>query len=172
MSRVTVTPQQRRAYYENNKRLFFTYPSVDFAAITRHSKASTESLVAALRKGARAEEVLRADSLAGEVTGSLQHRRQDQVAAYHKVLFEELRPGDVTSAGPDRVGDFSVIQLLNYDPGRQLTYEESEGYADEATQNLAAEALLNAMLDRLRPRYVIQTRPELVMQLRMLPDDH
>src|SRR6185312_8279652 len=63
-SRVYVTPKERRKYYNDHIAQFFTYPRVTYAAMVRGSKASADSLAAALKAGAKAADILRADSLA------------------------------------------------------------------------------------------------------------
>ncbi len=167
-SRVFISRADRKAYYEANKKQYVTYPSVDFAAIVRPNKASADSLAAALVKGADARAILHADSLAGNRSGSVQHRRDDEKGQYHKVLFEELRPGQCTVAGPDKQGTYMVLQLLNFDGGRQLSFEESETMIDESMQNLHAQAMLDALIARHEGKYGIQSRPELLMRVMLI----
>ena len=173
MTQAWVSREERKAYYDKHTRDYFTFPSVDFAAILRHNRAGADSLLKALDAGAKPWDIIAADSLRGEKTGSLQHRRGDEKGTYQKVLFEELRPGHSTIVGPDRVGDFAVIQLVTYDGGRQLSFEESQGMIDESLQNMKAEERLNAWLERLRKIYPVESRPELVMRVRLVnPNDN
>jgi hypothetical protein len=58
-----------------------------------------------------------------------------------------------------------VLQLLEFDPGRQLPFEQVENLVEESLQNIKAEEMLNALLARLRKRYRITSRPELVMRI-------
>lgn len=167
-SRVWVSRPERREFYEKNKPQFVTYPTVEFAAIVRHNKSSADSLAAALRAGADPAAILHADSLRGVNSGSIQSRRQNEHGAYHKMLFEEMRPGQVRVEGPDHDGDYAVVKLLSFDAGRQLSFEESEQYADESLQNMKSEKLLNDMLERLRKKHAIAWRPELVMRVRLV----
>ena len=167
-SRVWVSKDERRAYYEKNKAQFVTYPAVDFAAIVRPSKKSVDSLVAALKGGADARAILRSDSLAGNVSGSVQHRVQNEGGQYQKILFEELRPGQTATFGPDKQGTYIVLQLLTFDAGHQLTFEQSDQMADESLQNIKAEQALRAMIERMKKKYTIRSRPELVMRIRLI----
>jgi hypothetical protein len=112
--------------------------------------------------------LLAADSAAGRVSGSIQHRLQSEGGPYHKSLFEEMRPGDIQVRGPDREGDYVVLQLLKFDGGRQLSYAESESMIDESLQNMKSDEALQKMLARLRTRYEVRSRPELVMQIRLV----
>ncbi len=167
-SRVWVSRPERREYYEKNKPQFVTYPAVQFAAILRHNKNAADSVANALRAGADPAAILHADSLRGVMGGSIQSRRQVEHGPYHKMLFEEMRPGQIRIEGPDHDGDYAVVKLLTYDPGRQLSFEESEQYADESLQNMKGEQLLDAMLARLKKKYAITWRPELVMKIRLV----
>jgi len=166
---VWVTKDERRAYYEQNKPAFFTFASVDFGVISRPSRAGADSVANALRSGVPARAIVAADSANGWIYGSVQHRLQNESGApYHKLLFEEMRPGDVQIVGPDRQGDFAVIQLIHFDGGRQLSYEESENMIDESLQNQKADQALQAFIERLRPRYEIASRPELLMLVKLV----
>jgi len=167
-TRVWVSKEERQAYYQKNLKGFFTYPSVEFAAIVRSSKAGADSVEKALRAGLKARDLLHADSLGGRVSGSIQTRQQNEHGPYQKALFEEMRPGDVQVRGPDRAGDYAILQLLSYDGGRQLKYDEVEQIIDESLQNQKSEAALAAMVDRLKARYRIAWRPELVMLIRLV----
>jgi hypothetical protein len=167
-SRVWVSKDERKAYYQKNLNQFFTYPSVEFAAIVRSSKAGADSVEQALRSGVKAAALLAADSAAGRTSGTIQTRRQNEQGPYHKALFEELRPGGIQVRGPDRLGDYAVIQLISYDGGHQLSYEESETMIDESLQNAKADAALQAMIARLKPRYQVASRPELLMLVKLL----
>ena len=167
-SKVWVSKDERKAYYQKNLPLFFTYPTVRFAAITRASKAGADSVEKALRSGVKAQALLAADSAAGRVSGSIQTRQQNEQGPYQKALFEEMRPGDVQVRGPDKSGDYVVLQVVSYDGGRQLSYEESEQMIDESLQNQKSEQALNEMIGRLQKRYEVSMRPDMVMLVKLV----
>jgi hypothetical protein len=168
-SKVWIKPEDRRKYYNDNIAGFITYPKVTFAGILRPSRGSADSLAARLRAGEKAADLLRADSLQGRNTGSIQERSaNDHGSPYYKLLFEELRPGKLSVEGPDREGSYAVIQLLSYDPGHQLKYEEVEHIVDESLQNIKAEEMLKAFLVRRKKLYRIEAHPERLARLRMV----
>ncbi len=167
-SRVWVSKDERRAYYQKNLSQFFTYPWVQFAALVRDSKAGADSVERALSSGRSLFELLAADSAAGRISGTLQVRNQHEQGPYHKALFEEMRPNDVQVRGPDSQGDYAILQLISYNQGRQLSYEESESMIDASLQNIKAEQALQGMIERQKKRYDIAWRPELVMLIRLL----
>jgi len=168
-SKVWIKPEDRRKYYKDNLSGFVTYPHVTYAAFFRTSRPAADTLAVRLRAGEKAQDVLLADSLLGRTTGSIQERSaNDHGTPYYKLLFEELRPGKVSVEGPDREGHFAVIQLLTYNPGRQLSYEESEHYIDESLQNIKAEEKLKAFLAARKKLYHIEAHPERLGKLRMV----
>ena len=167
-TKVWIPPQERRRYYEEHAGQYTSFSSVRFAAIVRDSKAGADSIVARLKSGERAEAILHADSLQGLVSGSIQERRDDEKGHHHKLLFEELRPGQSTLVGPDKAGTWMVLHLVEFDPGRLLAYEEVEHYVDESLQNIRAEAMLQDLIARHRKRYRIEAHPELVMRIRLV----
>lgn len=167
-SKASVPPAEGRRYYDQHVAQYVTYPRVRFAAIVRPTRGAADSLRARLAAGARAADILRADSLIGMITGSIRELRQDERGPYHDLLFGELRPGQARVVGPDREGTFMVLQSLDFDPGRQLTYEEVRQNVDESLQNIHAEAALKALIARLSRRYRIEAHPELVMRVRLV----
>jgi hypothetical protein len=169
-TRVRVTDAMRRKYYDDNKPGFFTFPKIRFAALSAHSRASADSLKARLLAGEKAEAILLADSLAGrEKRGSIQERFQNEHGPYHKVLFEELRPGQVTTDGPDKSGDYIVLQLIAFEQGRQLAFAEVERVIDESVQNVTADSMLQALIARHKKRYRVESHPEWVMKFGLAP---
>lgn len=167
-SAVRVTPSDVRDYYDKHIASFITYPRVRFAAITRTTAGAADSLARRLRHGEKAADILRADSLQGLATGSIQERRENEPGPYHKQLFGMLGGGQVTVEGPDRDGVWVVIQSLLYDSGRQLSFDEARGYAEESARNQRSEELLKALINRLKGRYAIEAHPELVMRIRLV----
>ena len=167
-ARTFAAKDQRQAYYQKNITKFFTFPSVEYAAVYRPSKAGADSVERMLKAGIKATAIIEADSLKGLKSGSIQHRRQDEGGAYHKTLFEEMRPGDIQVRGPDRQGDYIVLQLLKFDGGRQLSFQESDPLIAESLQNELEDAALQAMIARLSQRYKIEMFPERLMLIRLV----
>jgi parvulin-like peptidyl-prolyl cis-trans isomerase-like protein len=167
-SKVFVSDAERRAYYQKHLPDFFSFENVRYATILRPSKAGADSVAAELRAGKTAEAILRADSLGGrKQTGAIHERREDEKGAYYKLLFEEMKPGDVVIGPPDKEGIYVVFQLLQHDPGHQLKLEEVESIIDESLQNQKAEALLNAFIARHEHNFKIELHPELLMRVRL-----
>ena len=167
-SRVWVSKEERKAYYQKHITQFVTFPTVQFAAIIRNSKEGADSVSKALLAGVAPAAILAADSAGGHVSGSIQTRQQNENGPYQKALFEEMRPGDIQVRGPDKLGDYAIIQLMSYDGGRQLSFEESQAFIDENLQNQKSDEALQAMIARLKPRYDVAWRPELVNLIKLL----
>ena len=167
-SKVTVTQAERRKYYDDHKSGFVTYASRRFATILRSSQAGADSLVRQLRAGVKAWTILDADSTAGYKSGAIHDLREDEHSPFRRVVYEELKPGEVTTVGPEKDGGFIVIQLVAVTPGHQLTFEESQTMADDNLRNMKSEAELQRLLGRLKPKFHIEQRPQWVMRVRLL----
>lgn len=168
-SKVFVSSDERKRYFEKHKAQFETYESRDFALLASPTRSSADSLAARLRAGERAADILRADSVAGVLRGSIQTRTENDKGVMQKQLFQEMREKQVTVDGPGGSDNaYIVAQVLAVRPRRQMSYEESEAIIDESLQNMKSEALLNAFLDRHRKKYRIESHPELVMKIRLV----
>jgi hypothetical protein len=169
LSRIWIRPEERKKYYQDHLPGYVTFDQVGYAALVSNSRAGADSLAARLRAGEKAEDILRADSLMGMNSGSIQQRSSaDHGTPYYKVLFEEMRPGQVEVEGPDPHGDYLVLQVRAHDPGRQLSFEEAESMVDDALQNIRSEEMLKTMLARLKKRFTIVTHPELLGRVLMV----
>ena len=167
-SKVSITPAERRKYYQEHQHGFVTWQNVTYAILLRKSKAGADSLAARLAAGETAVAILRADSLAGLVAGAIRTMREDERGTkFYPLLFEELRPGNVRVTGPDRDGDYVLLQKLTHEPGRQLSYEEVSGLVDESLQNIKAQQLLEQLIARHRPGHQVELRHDLLMRIRL-----
>lgn len=168
MSKVWVTTDERRAYYDENITGFFTYPKVHYVVMRTPRKSHADSLAARIGAGEPAADVLAAELAAGRVTGAEEERQQNEPGPFHSIVFEQLRDGETTVAGPDEAGEYLVIHLVELDSGRQLGFAEAQGAIDESLQNIKAEALLKTLLARHRARHDIEEFPERLTRIRMV----
>ena len=169
LAQVSLTPKERRKFYEKNRTAYITFPSVRYALFGCKEQRLADTLAARLRAGESAERVL-ADSLYGWSVGTIASRRQSERGAMYKLLFETLRPGQVEVQGPNKDGGWAVVQSLSYDPGRQLSYEEAANYVDENLQKIRGEEQLAAFSKRLMKRYPTWSHPEILMRVRLAED--
>jgi hypothetical protein len=167
LARVWVPPEERREYYRAHLPEFFSWQSVRIATLVRRSKAGADSVVERLGAGEPAASILRADSLAGFISGAVRTVNENDRDPYHQLLFEEMREGDIRVIGPDPQGEFAVVQKLAHDPGRQLSYEEVANLVDESLHNLKAEESLKQFLARHRAKHEVELHPELLMRIRL-----
>jgi hypothetical protein len=166
MTRVVVTPAERRKYYDQHIVDFITYPTARYAEIRAPNRSAADSIAARLRAGEPAEQILRADSIRyGFSVGWIRNITTQEPGLFaYKIVMEELKPGQVSvEVNPD-IG-YEVFQTLSFDPGRQLPYNEVEANVDESVQNLAAEKILKELIARHRARLRIEAHPELVMRI-------
>jgi hypothetical protein len=168
IARVRVTEKERREFYEKNTAGFMTYSRVRFARLHAETQGEADSLVERLRSGVPAETIVLEDSLAGHRRGGIEWRsEEDHGSPYQKILFGELRPGQVMVV-PASDGHFDVLQSIVFDAGHLLPYEEAAKAIDESLQNMAAQRLLDEFLERHKRSMRITAHPELVMRIRLV----
>ena len=118
--------------------------------------AGADSVIRDLKAGRPAEAILAADSAGGRPrAGAIHDLREDQHGPFRKVVYEELKPGGITTLAPDKDGNVIVLQLISVTPSRQLSYEEAQNIADENLRNQKSEAELQRLLARLSRRFQI-----------------
>lgn len=167
-TRVMVTPKERRDYYEKNRNGFVTYPKVRYATIVRDTRAEADAVKARIAAGEKADAIVHADSLRGDFRSGIRELSEGEHDPMNKLLFEELRPGQAQVLGPDSKKMFACFALLDYEPGRQLSYAEVEGIIDESVRNMKAEAALNAFVDRLKAGIPITARYDQLMRVMLV----
>lgn len=165
-SQIRITIETAKKYYERHLTKYLTYPQVRYAAIQVPNQERGDSVAARLRSGVPPEVILSEDSLRyGQSVGGIENERFDEEGSrFHKILFEELRPGQVTIQIDD-AGSLWVVNLLSFDAGRQLSYAEAEHYVWESLEGEVGQRLLDEFLARHKRGLRIETRPELVMQI-------
>jgi len=168
-SKVYVPRDEWRKYYAAHKHEFVSFETRDFAAFACATRGEADSLAARLRAGTDPRHILTEDTLAGRNRGSIQTRRDDEHGAFQKILFQELKEGQVTIDGPGRVDNaYAVLKLIAVHPSRELPYEDVESLVAESTQNIASEKALDAFIARHGKRYKVEAHPELVMKIRLV----
>ncbi len=167
-ARLWVSNEERRQYYEAHLPDFMSLQSVTYAAIARSSRAGADSVVARLKAGERATDVLRADSLSGLASGSIKVEGERDGSEMHLLVFNEMREGDVHVLGPDKEGYYLVLQKLVHDAGHQLSLDQVMTLVDESVQNLKAERMLKEFIARHREGHVIELHPERLMRVKLV----
>jgi hypothetical protein len=164
---VHVTPQERRAEFDAHPERYRVPETRRFATILRNSQASGDSLAAALRKGASAAAVLAADSVGRFQSGMIRDQNAEEHGPFKRVVFDELRPGQVEVLAGDR-GRVVVVQLLSVTPPRQQIFVEATVAADDNARADKSEKLMKEWLARLRKHHQIEIHPELAMRIRLV----
>ncbi len=168
-ARVFIPPAERRRYYKENQHRFVTPPNARYAVFYLEDKAAADSIAARLRRGVRAAAIVRADSLEGVTRGSIQDRRQDdQNAPFFRLVFQDMKVGEITYVGPNETGAYNIVQLISRDEGRPVGFEEADSQIDEFLQQEAADSLLTAFTERHAQRMKIESRPEVLMKIKLV----
>jgi len=164
-SHVHPTEADRRREYDQHRDRYVRPENRRFATILRGSQASADTLAARLRSGASAESVIAADERSGSSSGMVHELSENDHGPFKRIVFEELKPGQVTTVGPDSSGRVAAVQLIEVVPRHQLSYEDASEdiYANvEAEQS---ESLLHEWLARLKKGHHIAMYPDLVMKI-------
>jgi hypothetical protein len=165
MAYVRVTPEDCRRHYEAHKDDFISTPRVRYAQFVRGNRAAADSLAGRLKGSKDRAAEARTDSLAGHTASRVHEIYDHEQGPLHKLMFEELIPGDVTVLGPSEEGSYTVYACIERLPGRLIGFEEAERFIDESLRNQRSEGLLEALIARHRPKYRIETHPELVAKI-------
>jgi len=167
-ARVQVTPAERRAEYDAHPERYRVSETRRFATILRYSQTSADSLAAALRHGASAAAVIAADSSGGFQSGMIRTQTADEHGMFKKIVFEELKPGQVTTMPGNKQGGVAVVQLLGVTPERLPPFAEVQVAADDNLRADKSDQLMKVWLERLRKGHTIESHPDLVMRVRMV----
>lgn len=168
-SRVFVTRDERRRYYEEHLADYKTFPSIRYALVLAPSKARADSMKAVFDRNGDAEAVVAAyQERYGVEQAKVDVERQNEPTFVHRNLFQELRAGQSAVNGPDRQKQWYVVKSISRDDGRTLSFEEADHYVSESLNNLRAEQALEAFVERHAARYKTEWHPELVMQVRLV----
>jgi hypothetical protein len=168
-AKISISVKERRKYYESHLGGFYTFQKARYATLLARDSAGAVVIAARLRKGERSDDILRADSIAGrDSTGAIHEELESDHSLYHGVVFGALKPGEFRIIGPGKRGIYVVLQALSMDPGRQLSFEESDGYVYDALQSLAAEERLKQFIARHKQGLKIETHPERVTRIRLV----
>lgn len=164
LSRIQVTKDDRKAYYAAHPDNFMSYPRVSFGVLVRNSKSSADSTVAQLAHGIAFDVLLAADKALKIVGSDTTSITSNDSHPYHKVLFEELRPGKWTVMGPDKTKMYAVVYEKSYDPGHLVPYEDVEGPIDESVRNIKGDQALRAFIARKALEFPAKAHYEDVMR--------
>ncbi len=166
LSRISVSKEERQAFYRKNQRDFIAFPTVTYAIFVRYSKGAADSTKALLDHGANADSLLKLDQKRGVPSGT-NTVRSNESNDYHKMLFEEMRPGQSTIIGPDKEKQYGVLHEIAYDQGSLVPYDQVESAIDESVRNIKGDQAVQAFLQRLKKRFPVTDHPELVMRIKL-----
>jgi hypothetical protein len=159
---VRTTEAQERKFYQANIARFITYANVNFAAFSRPTKESADSLANQLRAGLNIQVAIAADSVRfGKSTGFTSHYTSEaQGQPFYELLMQELKPGQVGIEHTDR--GWWAIKSLDFDPGHQLSFDEARVAIQESVSNIAAQDLLDRFLARHKRGLKIEKHSEVL----------
>ena len=167
LSRVQVSKDERRAYYKEHPANFTTFPRVHFGSLVRSSAAAADSTLRMLRNGASFDSVYAVDkknNVFGSDSGEVAINASNP---FHKILFDELRPGKATVVGPDKQKLYAVMYEKSYDPGQLVPYDAMEQTIDETLRNLKGDQAVRAFIAKQAARFPVAAHFDEVMQVNL-----
>ena len=167
LSRVQVTKDERRAYYKAYPANFTTFPRVRFGALIRTSAAAADSTARQIAQGVPFDSLLARDKAKGVVGTDSSEVASNEQNPYHKILFEELRPGKATVVGPGKDKLYAVMYEKSYDSGHLVPYEEMEQSIDETLRNLKGDQAVRAFIAKQAARFPVAAHFDEVMQVNL-----
>jgi hypothetical protein len=167
LTHISLTKEDRQQEYDAHRADYVQPEERTFATIMRRSQGAADSLVAELKAGKRAQDVLAADSAAGARTGMIHVMKATEHGPFRKIVFEEMKAGDITTT-PGADGSAAVIQLIRVTPERTLTFEEARPAIEDAVEAHKAEELFQALIKRLSRGHTFTTHPELLIKVRLV----
>ncbi len=165
LNRISVTRDERQAYYREHQAGFMAFPSIRYAVIVRPSKTAADSVVAMLDAGAAVESIVAADSARGVKGTGTNTMGANEPSNLHKILFDELRPGKSTVYGPDKQKLYGVLHLISYDPGQLVPFEQVDAAIDESVRNEKGDRGVHALIGRLAKGFAIESHPDVVLRI-------
>ncbi len=166
LNHVQVTTEERRRYYEEHRREMTSPARMRHARFLCADLAAADSVLAQLRSGQKAEDLINLRSLQGDdSTASIFEVSERDNDPFKGILLQELKPGQAAREGPDRDGIYVVLQALEYTPGHELKFEDVGGAVDESLTNMEAERLFKEFLARRRPYYPIKVEHPMLMRV-------
>jgi len=167
MSKVSVTPETMKAFYDAHRPEFKSFARAVWAGIPRPSQPEAMEVLKRLRAGTDPATILREDSLAGRPVGSIRDQSENDGVPYTEAIFEELKPGESTLIGPHSDGSYAVVKLISRTPRQQLSFDDVRSLVATSVQNTQSEQILHEFVARHAGDFKIVARPELVMSFNL-----
>lgn len=172
-SRVTVSDEEIKAYYEQNRNQFFqpklfkashVFVKVD-PAETLEEKAAKLKKAEKLMERAKAGEdfynlaYYESDDRSRYVGGSLGSFHAGQTVREFDAALQQLKPGEI--AGPVKtLYGYHIIKLDDVQEGRQLTFDQAAGKIRTKLTEEKRKKLFDEWMSALRQKYPLQGKAD------------
>jgi hypothetical protein len=169
-NRIRIDETLRRAEYDRELKSgeLETPLTVRFALIIRHTAAGADSVTRMLKSGVPADSIVAHDlRMYGKGVSQMHDAVYGQPNTYSVQVFEELKPGQSTTIGPDSENKYMVIHVQERREAHTPTYDEAIAAIDESARNVEADRLFRTFLERHRHDFPVVTHPELLSRVNM-----
>jgi hypothetical protein len=162
---VVVTEQDKRDYYENNKQAFYVFPNVTINYIQAADEQSALDAIREIQAGkswADASDLYNINNYAKGLKGTIKNiRLNGNIPGVGndldlERLIAESTPDSTAIHGPHKTTTgWHVFRIMDYQPGKQKTFEEVLPELDQRTRPGVETRMLNDLTTRLKEKYSV-----------------
>ena len=170
-----VTEEDKRSYYEENKKLFYVNPNITVNLIQLPDEETALQAIKELRSGKSFEEVSNLyninnyiKSLKGVVKNIRLNGNIPGIGSDYELedLIAKAQPDTTAILGPYKTTTgWYVFRVIDHQPGYQKTYEEVYSELEQRVKPVVETRLLNNLMTELKTKYAVVVDSTLVNQI-------
>lgn len=170
-----VTEEDKRSYYEENKKFFYVNPNITVNLIQLPDEETALQAIKELRSGKSFEEVSNLyninnyiKSLKGVVKNIRLNGNIPGIGSDYELedLIAKAQPDTTAILGPYKTTTgWYVFRVIDHQPGYQKTYEEVYSELEQRVKPVVETRLLNNLMSELKTKYAVVVDSTLVNQI-------
>lgn len=170
-----VTEEDKRSYYEENKKFFYVNPNITVNLIQLPDEETALQAIKELRSGKSFEEVSNLyninnyiKSLKGVVKNIRLNGNIPGIGSDYELedLIAKAQPDTTAILGPYKTTTgWYVFRVIDHQPGYQKTYEEVYSELEQRVKPVVETRLLNNLMTELKTKYAVVVDSTLVNQI-------
>ena len=170
-----VTEEDKRSYYEENKKFFYVNPNITVNLIQLPDEETALQAIKELRSGKSFEEVSNLyninnyiKSLKGVVKNIRLNGNIPGIGSDYELedLIAKAQPDTTAILGPYKTTTgWYVFRVIDHQPGYQKNYEEVYSELEQRVKPVVETRLLNNLMTELKTKYAVVVDSTLVNQI-------
>jgi len=170
-----VTEEDKRSYYEENKKFFYVNPNITVNLIQLPDEETALQAIKELHSGKSFEEVSNLyninnyiKSLKGVVKNIRLNGNIPGIGSDYELedLIAKAQPDTTAILGPYKTTTgWYVFRVIDHQPGYQKTYEEVYSELEQRVKPVVETRLLNNLMTELKTKYAVVVDSTLVNQI-------